>query len=105
MPALWWGTSGRESATSASTLDGKIKCIIMQSAMAIIAQRRPASGKKVMKELTRQAPFYRTADRWLCLERTAQFMVAATPQDVTGILSLDAFLTCGSTCMTCTSGY
>lgn len=47
-----------ESATSASKLDGKIECIIMQSAMAIIALRRPVSGKGAVKELTRQAPFY-----------------------------------------------
>jgi hypothetical protein len=30
---------GEEGATSASKLDEKIECIIMQSAMAIIAQK------------------------------------------------------------------
>lgn len=54
---------GEESTTSASKLDGKIECIIMQSAVAIITQRRSVSGKKVVKKLTRQAPSYRIADR------------------------------------------
>lgn len=47
-----------ESATSASKLDGNMERIIMQSALAITAQRRFASGKKVVGELTRQAQIY-----------------------------------------------
>lgn len=49
---------GEESATNASKLSGRIKCIIMQYAMAIVL-RRPVSGKKAVVKLTRQALLYK----------------------------------------------
>lgn len=69
---------GEESATTASKLSGKVKCIIMQCAMAIVS-RRSVLGKEVVKELMRQAPF--TSSRSMVYGS----FVLATPQCVTGI--------------------
>lgn len=81
---------GEESATSASQLHGKIECIIMQSAMAIIALRRSISGKRIVKG-SRARHYLTHYSRSVVLSRI-DYPAKRHKSRVPG---------CGCTCMTC----